>query len=111
MLNLYRAGLRLRREAPWGVGSELLWLEYGDAVIAFARGDRFLCIVNFGPQPVELPAGADVLLGSAALVGDALPQDTAVWLGQAANGTPSDMESSLTEHNTHQEKEREGNET
>jgi alpha-glucosidase len=105
MLNLYRAGLCLRRDAPWGVGSELLWLEYGDAVIAFARGDRFLCIVNFGPEPVELPVGADVLLGSAALVGDALPQDTAVWLGQAANGTP------LRAQQPSKEKEREGNET
>jgi alpha-glucosidase len=101
MLNLYRAGLRLRREAPWGVGSELHWLECGDAVIAFARGDRFLCIVNFGPEPVELPVGADVLLGSAALVGDALPQDTTVWLVQAANGTPLNIESSLNEHNNH----------
>jgi alpha-glucosidase len=101
MLNLYRAGLRVRREAPWGVASEPRWLEYGDEVLAFARGDRFLCIVNFGPEPVELPAGADVLLGSAALVGDALPQDTAVWLVQAANGAPLNMEPSLTEHNTH----------
>ena len=49
MLSLYRAGLRIRREAPWGDGSELRWLEYGDDVIAFARGDRFICIVNFGP--------------------------------------------------------------
>jgi len=84
MLSLYRAGLHVRREAPWGVGSELRWLDYGDDVIAFARGDRFLCIVNFGPEPVQLPAGADVLLGSAALVSNALPQDTAVWLVQAA---------------------------
>ena len=101
MLNLYRAGLRVRREAPWGVASEPRWLEYGDEVLAFARGDRFLCIVNFGPEPVELPAGADVLLGSAALVGDALPQDTAVWLVQAANGAPLNTEPSLNEHNTH----------
>jgi alpha-glucosidase len=83
MLTLYRAGLRARREAPWGTTSELRWLDYGDDVIAFARGERFSCIVNFGPQPVELPAGADVLVTSAELGGDALPQDTAVWLVQA----------------------------
>jgi alpha-glucosidase len=83
MLTLYRAGLQARREAPWGTTSELRWLDYGDDVIAFARGERFSCIVNFGPQPVELPAGADVLVQSAELDGDALPQDTAVWLLQA----------------------------
>jgi alpha-glucosidase len=100
MLSLYRAGLRVRREAPWGVGSEPRWLDYGDEVIAFARGDRFLCIVNFGPEPVELPAGADVLLGSAALVGNALPQDTTVWLVQAENGAPFHRDSNSIERNT-----------
>jgi alpha-glucosidase len=88
MLSLYRAGLRIRRQAPWGDGSEPRWLEYGDDVIAFARGDRFLCIVNFGSQPVELPAEADVLLGSAALDGNALPQDTTAWLVLPANRAP-----------------------
>jgi alpha-glucosidase len=102
MLSLYRAGLRIRREAPWGVGSELRWLEYGDDVIAFARGDRFLCIVNFGPQPVELPAGADVLIGSAALVSNALPQDTTAWLVQAESRAQRHPESNPTEQNTHQ---------
>ncbi len=85
MLTLYRAALGVRRQAPWGTGSGLHWLDYGDDVIAFARGERFSCIVNFGPQPVELPAGADVLVSSAELDGDALPQDTAVWVLQAAS--------------------------
>jgi alpha-glucosidase len=101
MLGLYRAGLRVRREAPWGVDSGLRWVEYGDDVIAFARGDRFLCIVNFGPEPVELPAGADILLGSAALVGNAVPQDTTVWLVQAANGAQFHRDSNSIEPNTH----------
>ena len=68
----------------------LRWLDYGDDVIAFARGDRFICIVNFGPRPVELPAGADVLIGSDELEGDALPQDTTVWLLQAGDQAPFD---------------------
>ena len=46
------------------------------AVLAFARGERFACLVNFGPDPVELPAGADVLIASDELEGGALPQDT-----------------------------------
>jgi alpha-glucosidase len=80
MLSLYRAGLRLRREAPWDGGAELRWLPSDETVIAFARGDRFACFVNFGPEPYELPVGFDVLIASDELEGGALPQDTAVWL-------------------------------
>jgi alpha-glucosidase len=81
MLSLYRAGLRLRKQAPWGTG-ELSWLPLGDQVLAVARGDEFACIVNFGPEPVALPAGADVLIASNVLEGGAVPQDTTVWLRQ-----------------------------
>jgi alpha-glucosidase len=70
-------------------------------VIAFARGDRFRCIVNFGLEPVGVPVGADVLLVSAAIVGNALPQDTTAWLVQAADRAPFDPEPTRTEHNTH----------
>jgi alpha-glucosidase len=96
MLNLYRVGLRIRREAPWGAGAELSWLNHGDDVIAFARGGRFLCIANLGSQPVELPAGTEVLVGSAELVGNAVPQDTTVWLVQTENETPFDAEQPQT---------------
>ncbi len=88
MLNLYRVGLRIRREAPWGAGAELSWLNHGDDVIAFARGGRFLCIANLGSQPVELPAGTEVLVGSAELVGNAVPQDTTVWLVRTGSEGP-----------------------
>jgi alpha-glucosidase len=81
MLSLYRAGLRLRKKAPWGTG-ELSWLPLGDNVLAVARGDEFACIVNFGPEPVALPTGADVLIASNVLEGGAVPQDTTVWLRQ-----------------------------
>ena len=90
MLNLYRAGLALRRSKPWGGGASLRWLPAGDSVLAFARGDGFTCFVNFGPDPVELPPETDVLISSDELEGGALPQDTAVWLrpkgDQAPNG-------------------------
>jgi alpha-glucosidase len=82
MLALYRAGLRIRRASPWTGDATLRWLPSDDTVIAFARGDRFICIVNFGPDPVPLPAGASVLIPSNPLVGGALPQDTTVWLRQ-----------------------------
>jgi len=88
MLSLYHAGLELRRARPWGSASLLRWLPAGDSVLAFARGDGFACIVNFGPHPVELPPGADVLITSDELEGGALPQDTTVWLRPAGDQAP-----------------------
>jgi alpha-glucosidase len=90
MLTLYRAGLRLRREAPWGDDASIRWLPLSDDVLAFARGDRFACLVNFGPDPVPLPPGRDILIASNELEGGAVPQDTAVWL-QVTPGNDSDQ--------------------
>jgi alpha-glucosidase len=80
MLSLYRRGLRLRREAPWGAAAELEWLPSPDDVLAFVRGPRFVCLANFGPDPVPLPAGTEVLLSSTELEGGAVPHDTTVWV-------------------------------
>jgi alpha-glucosidase len=91
MLALYRAGLRLRRETP-GLGDsnqrdgDLRWIPSPDSVLAFARGEDFTCVVNFGPDPVDLPSGACVLLASSELQGGALPHDSTVWLRQTNNG-------------------------
>jgi alpha-glucosidase len=82
MLALYRAGLRLRRTTPGLGDGDLSWIESADSVLAFTRGDRFTCLVNFGPDPVELPAGATVLITSSELEGGALPHDSTAWLGQ-----------------------------
>jgi alpha-glucosidase len=89
MLSLYRNGLRMRREEPWGGSTELTWLPSPEHVVAFARGDRFVCLVNFGPEPHELPVGADVLIASNELQGGAVPQDTTVWLLQAEAHAPN----------------------
>jgi alpha-glucosidase len=60
-----------------------------ESVLAFERGARFACIVNFGPDPVELPVGADVLIASDELEGGELPRHTTVWLRQAEDPDPS----------------------
>jgi alpha-glucosidase len=83
MLTLYRAGLRLRRAAPWGDADALRWLPAPDDVLVFGRGDRFVCAVNFGPDPYPLPLGADVLLSSDELQGGAVPPQTTVWFHPA----------------------------
>jgi alpha-glucosidase len=88
MLALYRDGLRLRREAPWS-GGGFTWLDSPESVLAFRRGDSFACLVNFGPEAVQLPSGAVVLLTSDELEGGALPQDTTVWLATAWTEAPS----------------------
>jgi alpha-glucosidase len=89
MLSLYRAGLRVRKQAPWGPGA-FRWFPSGYGVLAFTRGEDFACLVNFGSEPVALPAGAEVLIASNDLEGGAVPQDTTVWylnpLGQGERG-------------------------
>jgi alpha-glucosidase len=82
MLDLYRRGLGLRRQAPWGDATALAWLPTSDEVLAFTRGSRFLSLTNFGPDLVELPAGTEILISSNDLEGGAVPQDTTVWLRQ-----------------------------
>jgi alpha-glucosidase len=82
MLALYRAGLRLRRTTDELGDGDLTWLPSPDSVLAFTRGDGFTCVVNFGPDPVQLPAGTRVLIASSELEGGALPHDSTVWLRQ-----------------------------
>jgi alpha-glucosidase len=88
MLALYREGLRLRRMRRLGVG-ELRWIPSPDSVVAFARGEDFTCVVNFGPDPVVLPPGNSVLLASSELEGGALPHDSTVWLCRTNPQAPS----------------------
>ena len=85
MLSLYREGIRLRRTAPWGETDSVSWLAGASGAFAFARGDRFVCLVNFGSDPVPLPHGSEVLIASGALEGGAVPADTTVWLVQNGN--------------------------
>jgi alpha-glucosidase len=88
MLTLYREGLRLRRTQGLGDG-ELRWLPSSDSVLAFTRGEDFTCLVNFGPDAVDLPPGSTVLLASSELEGGALPHDSTVWLSQTNPQAPS----------------------
>jgi alpha-glucosidase len=78
MLALYRAALAQRRQLA---AQPFAWHELNTAdVIAFRRGERFLCLVNLGGEPIQLPPYGEVLLASAALAGECLPTDAAVWL-------------------------------
>lgn len=80
-LNLYRHGLRLRRAHPGLVpGTPLIWHDMPGDLVAFERGDGFMCIANCGSGPVDLPEGT-VLLSSVPLESaTALPRDATAWL-------------------------------
>ena len=80
MLSLYREMLQIRRSDPDLGQGQLTWLPSAEDVLAFSRGDRFVCVANLSRLPIELPAGASVLLASADLTGDLLPSDATVWL-------------------------------
>ncbi|HVV13922.1 glycoside hydrolase family 13 protein [Amycolatopsis sp.] len=77
MLSLYRAALRLRREIGHG---GLSWLDSPAGVLAFRRGEGFLCVANLSPAPYPLPEHNRVLLASTPLDNGKLPSDTAAWL-------------------------------
>lgn len=81
-LSLYRTALLVRRtEDGLGDATALRWLgEPDDEVLAFMRGDRFACVVNLSPTPVDLPAHEHVLLSSTELVSGRLAPDSAAWL-------------------------------
>lgn len=83
VLTLYRALLSVRRGSAELRNAPFQWWDafVGDpAVLAYTRGDRFHCIVNFGEEALVLPAEAEVVLASGPLADGRLPRDTAIWL-------------------------------
>jgi alpha-glucosidase len=84
MLTLYRTALRRRREhAALGEGT-LAWVDIGQDVLAFRREPGFLCVVNVGNRPADMPhaliADSAVLLASGPLEsGSRIPAATTVW--------------------------------
>ncbi len=80
MLSLYREMLRIRRSDPDLGDGNLRWLPSADDVLAFARGDGFICVTNFSRAPIDLPADCSLLLASAELTAGLLPSDATAWL-------------------------------
>ncbi|GMA36019.1 hypothetical protein GCM10025876_22230 [Demequina litorisediminis] len=80
MLTLYRAALARRRTDPDLRIGRLQWVEAGEHVIAFRRGDRLLSLTNLGSEPMALPDHHGIVLSSTPLVHGALPSDCTVWL-------------------------------
>jgi alpha-glucosidase len=84
-LEFYREALRLRRKV--GGDGSLTWLERSATALSFERETGLVCVVNFGTEPMPLPAGA-LVMSSRPLAGpdaggelaDTLPGETAAWL-------------------------------
>ena len=76
-LELYRAGLELRKHY-FEHDEDLTWLDLGPDVLAFRRGSGAICALNYGSDPVALPAGG-LLLGSE-LGLEAIEPETCVWI-------------------------------
>ena len=80
MLSLYRDALRVRREEPGLGDGPFEWIDAEPTTLAFRRGADFVCITNFAAQPLALPEGAELLMGSEELVDGKLPSDSTAWL-------------------------------
>jgi alpha-glucosidase len=82
-LELYRSLLQHRRSLGLGTGSLTFVEGYAADVLALVNGgedrDRVLVVTNFGDSPVDLPAGAEVVVASGALDEGRVPRDTTVW--------------------------------
>jgi alpha-glucosidase len=76
--NLYQAALRLRRE-HLKADPELQWVESAPGVLAFGRGEHFLCAVNTTDHPVPAPHPGAPLLASGPVEPGFLPGNTAAW--------------------------------
>jgi alpha-glucosidase len=81
-LSLYRTALALRRGL---VGTGMTWRDSPAGVLAFDRGTSFRCVVNFGPEALDL-AGQGELLVTSEPCPDGLPSDAAAWLRVRGRG-------------------------
>jgi alpha-glucosidase len=83
VLSLYRLALELRRTDADLQTRAFGWQGAPEGCLAFRRGPRFVCAVNFGTAPVAMPSG-QVLVSSAhpasAVADGMLAPNTAVWL-------------------------------
>lgn len=77
MLNFYRKAIELRKELC--ANEDFEFIDSPKNTIAFRRSNGWTVITNFGPNPVDLPAG-QLLISSAPLQSGKLPGDATAWL-------------------------------
>ncbi|MFI1166095.1 alpha-amylase family glycosyl hydrolase [Streptomyces sp. NPDC020801] len=77
--HLYREALQLRRSLAPLRDPELRWLAGPPESIVFARGDGFLCAVNFSDSPVAAPVPGQPVLSSTPCDAGKLAANSAAW--------------------------------
>ena len=77
-LEVYRSALAIRRK-ELGEG-ELEWLHWDKDVLAFARGNGFVCVTNFGTKPFDIPVANSVLVASTNIDNGQLPANSSAWI-------------------------------
>ncbi|ADD43352.1 glycoside hydrolase family 13 protein [Stackebrandtia nassauensis] len=81
-LTMYQQATRLRQTDSDLTGDDFAWKPAPSGVLAFTRGQRFTCAVNFGPTAVpldQLNLPENPLLCSTPIDDDALPANAAIW--------------------------------
>ena len=78
-LEMYRNALATRRKLLVD-DEEFEWMDLGAGALAFRRGAGVVCVVNFGPDPLPLPAGKVLVASSPLTPASHLPPDTGAWL-------------------------------
>jgi hypothetical protein len=112
MLNLYRTGLRLRREHPALGDGDMTWLDSGPDELAFFRDPGFGFLANFGRKSISLPSDCRIILSSGPSITLCFPvtpqfgsknradsftsRSYMVWTSQRPSGRPS--ETSQSQH-------------
>lgn len=86
VLEAFRALLHLRRDEPALRTGKTVFLDAPEPVMAFTRGDDVLCVMNLGPEAVEvlgLGVGAPLLEIAAKVVEDGVELGpNGVWIGR-----------------------------
>jgi alpha-glucosidase len=77
-LELYRTGLRVRREHLIA-DEEFEWMESPAGTLVFRRGSGVVVAVNCSSEPLALPPG-EVLVASDDASAGTLPPDAAAWV-------------------------------
>ncbi|WP_035839305.1 glycoside hydrolase family 13 protein [Kitasatospora azatica] len=77
--HLYRDALQLRRALPQLGEGTLTRLHTPPGLLAFERGEGFVCAVNFNDGPVPAPCPGTPLLASGPCPPGILPAGTAAW--------------------------------
>ena len=76
---LYRDAIALRRRLLLPAGPTIRWLDLGEGVLAFRRG-QVVVLLNTSPADIDLPDGEELLRSGGGGDRGRLPPDCAVWL-------------------------------